>query len=184
MFSPRSLLLAAVFGCASVLAAPAPATSTSVAEVSIVPGVLALNPNVLIGGSSLVNLNVFASVLGVANCTNADVVGLRLSLSVLPLVNVCACVQVGAFPLLGTASCPTCPAHSSPACIATNCACQCDYGYYSTVYDGVKKCVPNTGCSLPNTLVQLLTGGSSCVCARGYISDLLGGCISACLVVQ
>ena len=86
--------------------------------------------------------------------------------------------------------------------------------------DGVQHCVPVASCSLPNALVQvspkaveiamqwadlrqqLLTGQSSCVCARGYISNLSGGvrrshclhglelisiwisskCINACLV--
>lgn len=44
-----------------------------------------------------------------------------------------------------------------------------------TIVNGKQVCVPNAGCSLPNTLVQLLTGRAECVCARGYISDLTGG---------
>ena len=97
------------------------------------------------------NLLIFYPYPGSAQCSNNAVVGIKLSISVLPLLNVCACVNVGGVSQrsiytilldfyvffrskllnLGSASCPTCPANADPICVSANCACQCRLGFFA-----------------------------------------------------
>ncbi|KAL8287511.1 hypothetical protein RQP46_003369 [Phenoliferia psychrophenolica] len=156
-------------------------------EVTIIPGVLHLDPNILSAGNQLINLNVLAGLLGPTNCTSVTnaVVGVKLSLSLFPLLSVCACVNVGGTLPIGTASCPSCPANASPACLSATCACTCNAGYYAytDTATGKQMCAPATECVSPNVVVQLSNGRSSCVCGKNFIDNLLGGCINACVTV-
>ncbi|KAK4705497.1 hypothetical protein P7C70_g697, partial [Phenoliferia sp. Uapishka_3] len=164
-------------------------------SIPIVPGILSLNPNILSGGGQVINLNVIAGLLGIATCKENQVVGLATTVNVLGLltVKVCACVAIDADGTVKDGNhhiCPACPANASRTCGTAggvgNCGCTCDQGYYAYTDPTTKKqlCAPTTDCASPSTLIQLTNGRSSCVCARGFIDNLLGGCINACLVVN
>lgn len=44
--------------------AAASITTVAATEITVIPGVLNLNPDILTGGKSLINLNLFANILG------------------------------------------------------------------------------------------------------------------------
>ncbi|KDE05655.1 hypothetical protein MVLG_04026 [Microbotryum lychnidis-dioicae p1A1 Lamole] len=140
--------------------------------------------NILTPGNSLINTNVLANVLGPRNCTGKGVLGIQTNLQLFNLLKVCSCVEV-LNPLSNQVACPPCPANASPICAQAlgQCGCECDLGYYSTKVNGAQVCVPGTSCPLPNQLIATVLGTTKCVCSRGYVDDLAGGCISACLVI-
>ncbi|SCV70417.1 BQ2448_1811 [Microbotryum intermedium] len=129
-------------------------------------GLVNLEPNILTPGNSLINTNVLANVLGPRNCTGKGVLGVQTNLQLFNLLKVCSCVEV-LNPLSNQAACPPCPANASPICAQASgqCGCECNR------------------CPLPNHLIATLLGTTKCVCSRGYVDDLAGGCISACLVI-
>ncbi|GAA5862728.1 hypothetical protein JCM8547_003527 [Rhodosporidiobolus lusitaniae] len=125
----------------------------------------------LLQNGALVNIGLFASVLGENSCPAANVAGV---ISILGLVNICACVNL-LNPGTGESACPPCPANASPICGGGSCACQCNAGFFATA---AGTCVATTDCPAPNTLVQDATGTTfTCQCAAGYISNGAGGCV-------
>ncbi|ORY64757.1 hypothetical protein BCR35DRAFT_315496 [Leucosporidium creatinivorum] len=159
------------------------ATLASTASALNILGLVNLSPNILQPGNKLINLNVLADVLSPLQCSGSAVVGVDAQVSLLNVLNVCACVEAINTPKQKTV-CPACPAHATAICAGQGqCGCQCDSGYYSAIVNGKETCVAGTSCASPNTLIALSNGKSQCVCARGFVDDLLGGCISACLVV-
>ncbi|KAM0754675.1 hypothetical protein T439DRAFT_321710 [Meredithblackwellia eburnea MCA 4105] len=171
--------LRTLFASATLFAASAQAGG----NLQVLPGV-SVNPNIFTAGGALVNINLFANVLGAQNCSSNAVVGVNALLAQNPLVSICTCIQVVAsMPTLG--ACPTCTANASPICASNTCGCQCNLGYYAYTDSttGAQKCAPTENCSLPNKLIQLVSGQSSCVCGKGWVSDGAGGCLNVCLNV-
>ncbi|KAK4700908.1 hypothetical protein P7C70_g5333, partial [Phenoliferia sp. Uapishka_3] len=192
MFVLRTLLAASALAFTSVAAFEHEHGATEVHRnmgrqlVPVVPGILNLNPNILSGGGQVINLNVVPGLLGASNCTSQNkVVGVTAQVNLLGVatLNVCSCVAIGASGS-GAHACPSCPANASPTCGSANCGCTCNSGFYAYTDPTTKKqlCAATSGCAAPSTLVQLSNGRSSCVCSRGFIDNLLGGCISACLI--
>ncbi|KAI5479137.1 indole-diterpene biosynthesis protein PaxU [Pseudohyphozyma bogoriensis] len=148
-------------------------------------GLAQINSDILSSGNALINLDVIADVLGTGDCTSyssATVVGIEAVVNVANLASICACIDIGGTLPSGTSTCPDCPAHASAICSDALCGCQCNTGYYATVVNGTNYCSETSNCVSPNILTSSnSTGQSTCTCARGYIDDLLGGCISACL---
>ncbi|KAM0786562.1 hypothetical protein ACM66B_002018 [Microbotryomycetes sp. NB124-2] len=181
MFS-YSRIATAFVAAATAVAAVNPGNATAPLDIL---GLAQLNPNILSSGNSLINVNVLGDVLSPGQCTGNAAVGLHSRIQLLNLLKVCACVEVGLNQPLpsGDQACPACPANASPICAQGSCGCECDIGYYAAVVDGKEVCVPGNQCEAPNRLIALTNGKAKCECARGFIDDLLGGCISACLVV-
>ncbi|KAI5476433.1 priA protein precursor [Pseudohyphozyma bogoriensis] len=163
------------------------AVATDVNSITSKLGLAQVNSDLLKNGNALINLNVIADVLSTANCSasagTSSVVGVQTSLNVLNAVSLCACINVLGTTQKGLSTCPDCPAHASSICSNGLCGCQCNPGYYATTVNGASVCAENSQCASPNIITFLGNGQSICNCARGFIDDLLGGCINACLVV-
>ncbi|KAM0791463.1 hypothetical protein ACM66B_005916 [Microbotryomycetes sp. NB124-2] len=132
----------------------------------------------LLTNGALINANVFADLLTQTTCqATGKTVGVQALL--LPLVRVCACVDLLSLGgiLTQDTPCPACPANASPVCgNAGTCACACNDGFFAGP-DGT--CVPTDSCPPPNVLQPLPSDPrkAECVCAPGYVSNGAGGCV-------
>ncbi|KAK4055819.1 hypothetical protein OIO90_003073 [Microbotryomycetes sp. JL221] len=153
----RAFIVLVTAAAASVAAAVNPGNATAPLDIL---GLATLNPNILVPGNSLINVNVLADVLKPGQCSNNGVIGLQSRIQVLNLLKVCACVEVfnNGKPPSGSQQCPPCPANASPVCASGSCGCECDLGYYAAVVDGKELCVSGEQCLAPNRLIALTNG--------------------------